>query len=1383
MTLPASIHLFGQPAALDSSGQSIAGLGPGKPLALLSYLLIEGKTSRDALIGLLWGDVPETKARNAFRQALHRLRTALGESVIPQDPDALFVADDASLIIDVERFEEFLGAGDVEKAILEYRGDFLSGLSVSEPSFDSWVESRRKRYRAMFRDALRAAIQKDLESGEVARALQRAATLANSDPMDADAAVLYASTLLGAGRRAEGLHALEEFERRYKSEMDAPAPVSVREFASRLRKTPAEPGIRSATRTRAAFAGRETELALLISRIKALESGGGSLVVIDGESGVGKTRLIDEFLVRAADVGPPLLLLGREQSPEAGIPYASLAEALRGVLDAPGLSGTGQHLLAEAARLLPQLRDQFSLPAISEIVDDAGRLRFYEGIAALLDSVAYEQPTCIVLDDFHNCSRTTFGLVQYLVERLKAAPILFVISGRSGSGFSELRRMLVESLSRRARRSGADDGREPALLTLVGLSDAAARGLIADLGGAMIDETTVEEILTISGGFPFRIAEAVERVRNGEHFERAPVRIRDVLWSRLQRCTQSEQRLFVTVALFDRPVPIRLLAAASHLPEKGALDAALSLERNGFLLQRAEGMTPAHDFAGDLALEGTGPAGRALLAGWAADALERDQSGSAAELARLFSLAGRRKEAFVYSRAAAYEAVASGASDAGVRHFETALATAPSGAEREEIDTMLRSLGSGSLRLSGETMKGVAPPAAQQPGPKPVTPGSTPTSGAAAVEEDAAPSAGHAKPNARSVSSMAMIAASVVVIAFVGFKTLTKAAASRTPGTSLADTLIVAREIDPRDTVIAFTTGQLGSPLNVLDGATRHGRARTWVDSLRLPWTNPLISPDGRNVAIERITKDGSDLYVISIDRRDTIPLSSRGGDDFASGWSPDSRWVLSTHGENRSDGSYGSDLFAYSIVERGKRIAFDTSSSRGVVEAAWSPDGSHVAWTARVGVQHQQDIFVSNADGGQVSNLTNDPGEDYSIAWSPDGNTLAFTSERTGRAELYSENINTRALRRLTWEGAHADHAIFSPDGRWLAYESTKGGTPAVYVMPSGGGTGRSVAPAQARITLVGWRGTTVPYLDQIFVDVPQLSAPGQTGLMVVRALDRKGNLIRPGSIQIEVLDPRLIQVDESRQRSSESLADSVDIRALAKGLARITVSAGSWRADTAFIPIGDETLALLGDDFERGLDRRQWRALGSPAPAAAAAVGSDGSAGLVAYSDREWESGILSRSVFPVRGGLTADFWVRAPFTETVATARSFAVALVAADPAEVIDSIAPKFLRLATVSWLGEAGRLSYGVGREIFTEPISVLDKSDTHRISIEVGADDLVSFFVDGKQRWKSSLRVRTAGDNSRAQLWIGSEGTGKAVVFDDVRVRLQPMPPATRRQE
>ena len=888
------IHLFGQPAAFDRAGTAVAGLGPGKPFALLSYLLIEGDTPRDELIALLWGDVPEAKARNAFRQALHRLRTALGENVIPHDPDVLSISESAGIETDIAAFERRLDRGDLDAAIAAYSGNFLAGLTVNEPAFDAWQESTRKRYGARFRDALRSGVQRDLEAGEIGRALERAALLAESDHSDPEGAILYATTLLGAGRRAEALNALDQFEKRHEEELGTPAGAGIREFAARLRRAPSERDVQRPRRARAPFVGRETELALLLAQIKSLESGKGSLAIVEGEPGIGKTRLIDEFFLRASDLGSTLLLLGRERAAGAGIPFASIAEALRGALDAPGVSGTGQHLLAEAARLLPQLRDQFSLPPISDIVDDAGRIRFYEGIAALLDSVAYEQPVCVALDDFHNCSSATLGLVQYLIDRLRGAPILFVLVAGTTPTFGAVRRRLLESAGKNASARNATS--QSAVTRLEALDDGASRELARELTGPASPEEIIDQIVAGGGGFPYRIAQLAEKALTGESIGTIPLRLRDVLWARLQHCTQAEQRLFVAAALLDRPVSIRLLAAASHLPEKGALDAALALEREGLLLQRADGMTPAHDFAGELALEGTGPAGRALLAGWAAEALERDGSGTAAELATLFSLAGRREPTFKYSRAAGYAAAAAGASAEARNHFETALGTAPTDRDRSEIQTILSGLGrelprlpeftdhftpEKSPRVETDASKHppAAPPSAEENGPsKPI------------VNEPV------------SWRARALITASLAIIVLVMFRLMGASTRSAAPGISLADTLLVAEEVDPRDTVIAFTTGPLGFPLAVMPGATRHGPTRSWIDSLKLPWTSPLPSPDRRNIALERISRTGSDLYIVSSDKRDTIPLHVGQGDDLSADWSPDGRWLLGTYGENAKE-------------------------------------------------------------------------------------------------------------------------------------------------------------------------------------------------------------------------------------------------------------------------------------------------------------------------------------------------------------------------------------------------------------------------------------------------------------------------------------------------
>jgi hypothetical protein len=170
---------------------------------------------------------------------------------------------------------------------------------------------------------------------------------------------------------------------------------------------------------------------------------------------------------------------------------------------------------------------------------------------------------------------------------------------------------------------------------------------------------------------------------------------------------------------------------------------------------------------------------------------------------------------------------------------------------------------------------------------------------------------------------------------------------------------------------------------------------------------------------------------------------------------------------------------------------------------------------------------------------------------------------------------------------------------------------------------------------------------------------------------------------------------------------------------------------------------------------------------------AGKGGSPGLVTESGREWESGVLSTAVFPIREGLAIHAWVKAPLNLPASAAKSFALALVAADPPDVLDSITPKFLRLATVSWLAPAGRLSYSVGREIFTEPVSRTGSGDSREVGIEIGPDSRVSFLINGVSRWTSTLRVRTVGENSRAQLWLGSQASGNEVAFDDIAILLK----------
>src|SRR3990172_924879 len=105
------LRVLGPPLLRDGSGVTPPALGWGKPLALLCLLVVRNEVRRDEVVDLLWRDVDEGKARNAFRQALHRLRSALGDDLLPQDREVLRLARSDALLVDLDRFLSAVSTG------------------------------------------------------------------------------------------------------------------------------------------------------------------------------------------------------------------------------------------------------------------------------------------------------------------------------------------------------------------------------------------------------------------------------------------------------------------------------------------------------------------------------------------------------------------------------------------------------------------------------------------------------------------------------------------------------------------------------------------------------------------------------------------------------------------------------------------------------------------------------------------------------------------------------------------------------------------------------------------------------------------------------------------------------------------------------------------------------------------------------------------------------------------------------------------------------------------------------------------------------------------------------------------------------------------------
>ena len=132
-------------------------------------------------------------------------------------------------------------------------------------------------------------------------------------------------------------------------------------------------------------------------------------------------------------------------------------------------------------------------------------------------------------------------------------------------------------------------------------------------------------------------------------------------------------------------------------------------------------------------------------------------------------------------------------------------------------------------------------------------------------------------------------------------------------------------------------------------------------------------------------------------------------------------------------------------------------ASSRDELHAAWSPDGTRIAFDREVS-NGNTEIFVADADGANERRLTDRSGEDSDPSWSPDGTRLVFSrTERDDDDEepdLYVMNVDGSGLRRLTTQSGEDFHPSWSPDGTLIAFEGERDGNYDIYVIPAAGGT-----------------------------------------------------------------------------------------------------------------------------------------------------------------------------------------------------------------------------------------------------------------------------------------------------------------------------------------
>jgi DNA-binding SARP family transcriptional activator len=548
-----------------------------KHLGLLVYLGRSPRLrrTRDHLVGLLWPEKDETAARHSLNEAIRVIRRTGGDTAIVSEAGQIRLSSDV-VIFDIDELSKSVAASEWARGSQLVNGDFLEGFSIAESSdFEDWLTAERHRWRRESVQALLMRGEELLAQGHPEEAGTLGERAAQLDPAREPAAALVMRSLALAGNRTAAIERYEQLARRLKAELGTDPGDDLRALAQRLkqggrhRAPPAESREPRDFRSMPLI-GREESLQELLAHWDGCRGKGATLVMILGDAGLGKTRLLEELMLRAG-LEEASLAHARAVESDREECWMGLRALVRGgIIEFPGVAGGPPEAHASIGKLAGEWLERF--PGS----DREREMPFSQALTEVLRVSAEERPVLLVIDDAQWLDRESLLAIAGLLRDLQTAPLMLVVAATSQPPRLELD-SLAEGIGRNTRG---------AVLQLKPLGDqdleALARWWLPRFNDSEIERVT-RRIAVDSAGLPLLAVEILRAVAFGLDVHKLgawpqPTRTLDhtlpaglppsmvaAIRVAFRRLTTSAQNLLATASVLREPVSAEALSQATGL--------------------------------------------------------------------------------------------------------------------------------------------------------------------------------------------------------------------------------------------------------------------------------------------------------------------------------------------------------------------------------------------------------------------------------------------------------------------------------------------------------------------------------------------------------------------------------------------------------------------------------------------------------------------------------------------------------------------------------------------------------------------------------------------------------------------------------------------------